>query len=962
MKENKWFISALSLLLCFLFLQSSFIYASEQEEIVRVGYVPDFDLLNDINDIGFEGYGYEILKKIEQKSNFVFEFVFIDGDIFEALENNEVDIIGLFFKTPERAEKFYYSPIPLNSIQTSLVAHTKENRIYDDPQFINGKTVATYHENTSNKSLDAYLAKNNISVNYIYGNLQNYKELEADLYLAYSSDPNMGDYNNVLNLDKRHTYLLSMPQKQEMMDRISAVVYEIVTTEGNFFELLQEKYMGDSFHALHRSLTKEELQKVRQKTLKVAYSTNIRPFAYTNAQNEPDGVLIGVMNKLAELYEFDIEYLPYSFENSSALLENCDIALAITGDSAYYAKNFSPTEAFLHIPISAIIPREKLAETSNSEEVRKVSPKLGILNYLYTNFDSFIKKRAPENELVFFSSVTELLEAYTNKEIDSALISEASSSYVVSYLGRNSSFPFNTGLDLNIHLSISNDIAKEYVPLFNIMLDNISEEEYEEILIQHEANHIYEPNFKDLLLDNLAHFALIIFAILSLFFFYAYRAQTKRRNDIQHAYETDSITSFMTIYKFGEEATKMSRSTEPNTYELISFDIDMFKTINIHFGDAQGTRIILNIAKALKEVFDSTKAILCRKTGDQFLIFRPIDEGGAIQDIYKNYILPSIQEVIGESYNLSMSFGSVIIDDTSDSATSYLGKAESARLSGKDDHHTSFIAFDDKMKKYYDNKLNVTYRMKEALKDHEFKVVYQPKINFTSLEVDGAEALVRWFPKEGRTIFPDEFIPIFEQNGFILALDLYVLDEVCKFIAEYENKMQIPRISVNLSAHSIIAEGVVAEILEVIQAYGINPEKIEFELTESAVEKNIELFLQRVKELKQHNFTVSIDDFGAGVSSLNRLSAVEADVLKLDKAFFDFSTTEIKSRVVVSNVVTMAKELNMSIVAEGVETKEQALWLREINCDYAQGYYFAKPMDEDAFRELLKSQKTFNLD
>ncbi len=272
------------------------------------------------------------------------------------------------------------------------------------------------------------------------------------------------------------------------------------------------------------------------------------------------------------------------------------------------------------------------------------------------------------------------------------------------------------------------------------------------------------------------------------------------------------------------------------------------------------------------------------------------------------------------------------------------------------------MTFDDKMQKIYENKLNITYRMKDAINNREFSVFYQPKIDFRCMCICGAEALVRWFPKEGKPIFPDEFIPVFEQNGFILTLDLYVLDEVCRYFLQNEKILNIPKISVNLSAYSILAEDVIERITEIVEIHDIDPKKLEFELTESAVESDIGLFLQRVKELKSLGFTVSIDDFGAGLSSLNRLCAVEADVLKLDKEFFSLKFAGDKSKAVVASVVDMAKRIDMLVVAEGVETAEQALWLQKLNCDYAQGYYFASPMDKVAFSALLQSQKIFSIE
>ncbi len=961
---KKILITLISALYLVLFLTSNPLFAADSndsDEIIRVGYIKNDALVISLENVGNEGYGYEILKKVEETSNFKFEFVEMKNDIFEALENKEVDIIGFYFHTPERAEKFLYLKTPLNIVQTSLMAPTTKNRIYDNPKLIDGKTVATYKGNIANKSLDNYLKKHNISVNYVVGNLQDYKKNKADYYLVYSSDIDAANFNNVMNFDIRYTYLLSRPEKKEMMDRLDKAVNELIKTEGEFFDKLRDKYMGKAYHSFHRSLTENELQILQKKTFKVAYHEIARPLTFTDEQGKADGALVDVMNRLAEVYNFKVEYYPYSNSSMLSVHENCDISLAAAGDAEYFTKNFTPSQSYMQLPIIAMVPREKIKGKMSFEEIEKSSPKIGALKYLYTDFDLYLS-RAKDNSFIFAENFTQLLENYKKNVVDMIIMTQLSSTYTSSYLGEDTSFTFSADFDLDLHLSFANAIADEYVPIFNIMLDNISTREYEEILMQNQANYLHKPTFKELFLENIGNIIIFIFVLLSGILYLALLAQRKRRKELQKAYDSDRLTSLLTLRKLISETKEKISTAEDNTYELITFDIDMFKSINTHFGEEQGTQVLLNIARALEVAFKGTDALLSRKVDDQFVIVRRIAEGDTIEYICDKYIIPSIQKVVGGKYNLSLSFGIVTLAGSNGQPSMYLAQAENAHRHSKIEHKTTFVRFDDAMKKYYENKLNVTYRMKEALKNREFTLVYQPKIDFKTLEVGGAEALVRWFPKEGRTIFPDEFIPIFEQNGFILYLDLYVLEEVCKFIKENSQKMTIPRISVNLSAYSIVAEDLIAHIAELIDIYNINPKQIEFELTESAVERNPKIFLQVVQELKECGFSVSIDDFGAGVSSLNRISTIEAHVLKLDKAFFDLEGKEEKNKLVVSNVIRMAKDLNMMVVAEGVETKEQALWLREIKSDYAQGYYFAKPMPEKDFKELLISKQIFNLD
>ncbi len=510
---------------------------------------------------------------------------------------------------------------------------------------------------------------------------------------------------------------------------------------------------------------------------------------------------------------------------------------------------------------------------------------------------------------------------------------------------------------------INHDIADEYVPIFNVMSDRISEQEYTAIIEtnSNEALPDTEPGFWEFVMQNWYYFALCLFVIVAGFIALYFRGQVEKKEALLKSYNTDPMTGLMTINKFRVTAEEAIKKAKPGEYEMISFDVDMFKTINTHFSTDRGTAVIVAIANALKKAFEGTDAVISRRTADQFLIFRRIVGGDSIREIYNADILPAIKDTINEKYMVSLSFGNVFVNDTKAKITALIGQADNARLEGKSKHKTTFITLDDKMRKQYEDKINITFRMEQALKDNEFIVEYQPKIDFKALKIGGAEALVRWKPSFGEKIYPDEFIPIFEENGFISYLDLYVLKEVCKCIKENCHKMDIPRISVNLSAHTVLSNNIINRVSDTLAMYDVDASMIELELTESAVEANTEIFLSTVKKFKDLGFSISIDDFGAGVSSLNRLSAVEADILKLDKAFFHLKDQGAKSTVVVADVINMAKHLDMKVVAEGVETAAQALWLKSVGCDYAQGYYFEKSMSVEEFKALISSDKEYSI-
>ncbi len=929
---------------------------------IRVGYYSTFDdMIVDLDNLTNKGYGYEVFQKISEKSDLEFEFVPIADSMIEAVSSGHVDIGGFNTRSDERREQVLYSENPFTKTYVALMSSDMSIR-YADAAAIDGKTVAVYDENVGVEALDAFCAEHNISVNYLYGETETYMEQHADLYITYSEDPSSHELNNILNLGVYNLYLISSFENAELMDVIDSTFLEVIHTEGNFFMELEEKYLAENIEISHRGLTSEEVETLRQRPLEVGYVTGFSPISYTNEAGEADGAMVDILSSYAQRYGFEVNYHPYSLSDPPEAHENFDILLTLYGDGEHENEHYVASDSIYEMPMYAVINHEVL-NTTVLPEILSYSPKIGSLPYQMIDFNAFIES-APNAEFIFFDDWHNLLDTFATGEVPLLICTESATTYTEVYFNDLYTSTVLTDLSVSMNFFINKEIAHEYVPIFNVIADQYSQREYAAI-IETNANDGLpnaQSSFLEFLADNWYYFAILLFIIAAAFIALYFRGQIEKKEALLKLYNTDPLTGLTSISKFRMAADDILSKARPGEYELVSFDIDMFKTINTHFSTDRGTTILVAIANALKKAFDGIDALVCRRTADQFLILRRVDDGGSMRQLYRSDIFPAIEENINEKYKVSLSFGNVIINDVKEKMTAIMGQADNARLTGKSTHKTTFITFDDKMRTQYDNKINITFRMEQALKDREFVVEYQPKIDFKTLQMGGAEALVRWLPKLGDKIYPDEFIPVFEANGFIPHLDLYVLEEVCKCLKENCHKMPIPRISINLSAHTILSDKIVSRVTDVLANYDVKPSAIELELTESAVEANTDKFLTVIKRFKGLGFPISIDDFGAGVSSLNRLSAVEADILKLDKAFLGESEKIGKSMIVVADIIRMAKRLSMKVVAEGVETAAQAKWLKGIGCDYAQGYYFEKPMSVEKFKTLLVEQKQYSID
>jgi len=251
--------------------------------------------------------------------------------------------------------------------------------------------------------------------------------------------------------------------------------------------------------------------------------------------------------------------------------------------------------------------------------------------------------------------------------------------------------------------------------------------------------------------------------------------------------------------------------------------------------------------------------------------------------------------------------------------------------------------------------------MNQALENGDFKVFLQPKYDFKTEKAVGAEALVRWqHPKKGM-IKPDSFIPIFEKNGFVTKIDLFVFEEICKMQKAWAAEGREPMIiSINQSRLHLRNPAYVATLKSIIERYDVNPGMIELELTESAFFCNMNIVFDVTRRLHKIGFRLSIDDFGSGYSSLNILKDIFIDVIKLDREFLKESSDATRGIKVIKSIIAMAIDLGIETVAEGVETREQVELLREMGCNLAQGFYYAKPMAIPQFVKLLEHEKVLD--
>ncbi len=933
-----------------------------KKDIIKIGYIPGFGIVRDMNSLDNKGYVYEIIKRTEQYSAYSFTFIPYTSrqSMLQALENKEVDIIGPMPYLPEFAQKYTLTNTPLGQAQVVLASkHKNQNFYYDDPVNINGKTVASYYGNPFEKLLDDYCKRHDIVVRYVRDSITTYHKLEADFYLSSTVFDAFQKHFAVLHLTTYDYHLMFLKENASLNDILFQGYQQTINSDGNLLHDLHLKYYKKP-QLVRRGLTREEAYALNGKHFSAGYVHDHRPFQFTNEKGEPDGIIVEIFNILAAKYGFTISYTPYSLTEAPREHENFDLLISLTGHRSHENTHYTPTESYLTIPMMLYADKR----TAKSIDFSKAKKNIATLQYLSLNY-SALQELYPQANIIPFDTFSSIFKAYNEGKLDALFSTTAGSVYLDNLLSNNV-YTFSAGLTLPANLLVSKKLPYSYVNTFNIIFDHIDQSVFDEIIARHTLR--YVPSYSiaallhrymmELIILTLGLAALAIIALLAL--------RNKKNKDLLNLIKYDKLTGFLNYSYFSDQAKKYLKESSKGTYEIISIDIDSFKTIINYYSYTKGTEVLLTVAKGLVEALQGEKFLITRTHADNFLLLREHRdshehrEHNDILDIIHKHILPQSQKVLQEGYELHFSVGSHVITDFDGRFSFLVDRANVARQKGKSEHETTHYYFDAAMQQEFTDKLSVTFRMEKALQNREFKVIYQPKVDLNTLQVKGAEALVRWIPRGEATVYPSVFIPIFESNGFIAKLDLYVLAEVCAFIKEHSPHMSVPLISANLSARTMLEDNIVEKITNIVRNAGIAPQHIELEITESAMVN--ESAMEIVSLFKQMGFVISIDDFGAGSSSLNRLGSVEADVVKLDKAFLDYTSQNQRNGIVVKNAIEMAKDLQMKTVAEGVETVEQARWLHSLGCQMVQGYYFERPIPEEDFIHIIRSEKKYSLD
>lgn len=432
-------------------------------------------------------------------------------------------------------------------------------------------------------------------------------------------------------------------------------------------------------------------------------------------------------------------------------------------------------------------------------------------------------------------------------------------------------------------------------------------------------------------------------------------------------FEVDALTGGRNKRRFIKDSEKAAKKIEAERLAIAVIDIDKFKFVNDRIGYEEGNNILSRFYNALSD--DAAKdEVYARISDDKFAMVMhnasDMELEARLNKIYSDFTLRSSgHATIPITFSAGIcrlgqckgKFGAVDINTAID-------RCNIARKTVKHLVGNSTAFYDGKIREKELRDKDYENEMPHALKSGEFSCFLQPKYGTKSRHIEGAEALIRWQSKEFGFVYPSDFIPLSEKNGFVVELDFFILEEVCRLMRKWlDNGLTPVVISVNQSRLHLDAPDYIGTLREIVDKYNIPYKYIELELTESVFADDADLMIRTMQKLHDVGFKLSIDDFGSGYSSLNMLKDMPADVVKIDREFFNTTANTERGRAVISSVVDLSNKLNMKVISEGVETEDQVEFLAEIGCHMVQGYFFAKPMPIKDFQALWDKDRAEQL-
>lgn len=947
-------IMAIAILSCF---ES---YAIENnrpnQRVVKVGYFQDYATILEPATAGNMGYGYDYLQEIAKYTGWKYEFIKCSWDDgIKFLEEGKIDIFGPMQKTEEREDIFDFPNTQMGVEYGVIFADKNSGILYEDLDFFDGMKVGTERENYYTKVMEEYCLEKGIRVQYVYTDAMDIgAELKSGLYDTYITGDLQAIPNTtvVARMSFEPYYYATTKGNTEITLGIDYALQNIFRNDKYFEQRLYEKYFSKR-DISKPSITKAEMELIKKHNkLIVGCDSQSRPLQYFNQKTgEPSGISMDILKEVGNICGIEFEFVPIKAINGTILKEQFkNIDLYACYHNHKNSENIECTNTYLSAPMTLV-----------SDKLINLSEKLNVAMYSFDDKnESQLLKEYPQFKVKKYGTPDEVIDAFEKGMADVMFITRYTYDELEKVNGDTSYYINATDIKCRMDIGVSEALPKEMLNILNKSIAILDDDVVNTIIYKNTVTRTYEATISKVIKDNIW----MMLGVIIIFFAILVSVIERNNRKLRSVLYVDNCTGKGSFAKFKIEAIVLLKHAKPDEYMLVSIDVNDFKYINDIYGYDLGNKVLKILSDHIEMILPDEKMLCARRSADNFVfISKTANKAKILETLSDNTsLIEDVKGILGQDYNLALSFGIYVIKKPFKSLPVMLDYANIAKKTMKGKVGDPIAEYTAEMDKHMELKKKITICMEASLQHGEFITCMQPKYSLVDESLVGAEVLARWKHPEMGMLSPIFFIPLFEQNGFIEKLDMYMFESTCKMIQKWRKGgvTKIPRISVNISRATLSRINLVDELKKITEKYEVETDWLEIEITEGTFESNTEKIIEIINKFKLVGFYVSIDDFGSGYSSLNILKDMPADIIKIDKEFLSDTFYSEKGKKIINSVIKMSKELNLETLVEGIETKEQAKVLKNMGCDVAQGYYFSKPIKPEEFENMIVSTKYKN--
>ena len=910
------------------------------------------------------GYGYEYQQRIALYAGWTYEYV--EGswsELLEMLIAGDLDLLSDVSYTPERAEKILYSSESMGSEDFHLFIAPGNAEIRpDDFSTLDGKRVGVNKNSIQERLFNEWAESHGVAAEVVESSektpvlLEMLANGEFDALVTLDTYGNTADVVPVWKIGSAESYFGINKNRPDVKQELDIAMNRLLEDNRDYNQQLSERF--NRVGAVNSFLTPEEKDWLagHDGVIRVGYRDNFLPFS---ALDQDAGTLTGALadylafaekcQKNAQL-RFEAQPFASSDDAMQALADgkiDCIFPLSL---SAYDGEQLgvASTDPLVRSEMFAIVRSTDYRGLERDEEwtvaLAEGNP----------NYDAFVKDNFPNWKIEHFESIESACQAVASGEVDCGLASNYRIGLLGEYLVEYKLSPLTTDEVADVAFTVRRQDDSLYSMLNKIT--RLYPDTDTNSSLTHYALQEQQVSVGDFVRANLGYIiataALIVIAILLLVLRnMRIAAKEEEGRRIISETERDPLTHLYNWNYFLVYANRLCHEHPEKQMDAVAMNINRFHSVNALHGREYGDSILRELGSQIENNLSGTEGIAGRSHADRFTIYCP--KGKDWQEM-----LERLQACLDEKFdkaNVHLRMGVKAWQDGLEPESQF-DKAKIACNQARGDIKSKPVVYDAAMEEREERDQRLLNDLPHALDNHELEVYYQPKYDIRSdkPKLASAEALVRWNHPELGLIKPDDFITLFEKSGQISLLDNFVWEEAARQVASWRDRhgVTLP-VSVNLSRVDVFDPNLIETLDGILERNGLKSSDLKLEVTESAYTENAEYLIRVINELRAKGYEIEMDDFGSGYSSLNMLSSLPVDVLKMDMDFIRNIERNEKDLRLVELIIDIARYLKVPVVAEGVETEKQLSMLKEAGCDLVQGYYFSKPIPADEFEQKI---------